>query len=172
MNALPTPIKTPLALQWLEASDDAQDWFRAVHLSAATAHIHAVLLAVVFVAPTQDELPSPDWLARQLRPDDDQTNVHASRDADASPDADANTDTVVDRIAWLMGGQHAARVDNGNTVCACFAVGERTILAAIAEAQQAGQPCSTADLGARLRCGTNCGSCLPELRRMIARAHD
>jgi assimilatory nitrate reductase catalytic subunit len=27
--------------------------------------------------------------------------------------------------------------------------------------------CSTEAIGARLKAGTNCGSCLPELRRMI-----
>jgi assimilatory nitrate reductase catalytic subunit len=36
-------------------------------------------------------------------------------------------------------------------------------LAAIAEGA-----CSTEAVGARLNAGTNCGSCLPELSRMIA----
>ena len=132
--------------QWLEASDDAQNWFRAVQHADRNTHAQPLFQAAVFVAPTASELPSPDWLSQQF----------------SKPDPD------VHRIAWLMAGQHSARVDAGNTVCACFAVGERTILAAIADALQAGQPCTTADLGARLRCGTNCGSCLPELRRLIA----
>ncbi|MGA7385620.1 MAG: (2Fe-2S)-binding protein [Methylocella sp.] len=39
----------------------------------------------------------------------------------------------------------------------------RAILAAIADGA-----CSTEAVGARLNAGTNCGSCLPDLRRMIA----
>lgn len=49
-------------------------------------------------------------------------------------------------------------------VCACFGVGERPILAAI----RASAGSSVSDLGAQLRCGTNCGSCIPELRRLLA----
>jgi NAD(P)H-nitrite reductase large subunit len=51
----------------------------------------------------------------------------------------------------------------GRTVCACF--GE----AAIVEAIQSG--CVTAiDIGVRLKAGTNCGSCLPEIKGLITRA--
>jgi assimilatory nitrate reductase catalytic subunit len=42
-------------------------------------------------------------------------------------------------------------------------VKSRAILAAIADGAW-----STEAVGARLNAGTNCGSCLPELRRMIA----
>jgi assimilatory nitrate reductase catalytic subunit len=51
----------------------------------------------------------------------------------------------------------------GPVVCACFGVGRTTILAAIASG--AG---SAAELGLRLKAGTNCGSCIPELKRLIA----
>jgi assimilatory nitrate reductase catalytic subunit len=44
-------------------------------------------------------------------------------------------------------------------------VKSRAILAAIADGA-----CSTEAVGARLNAGTNCGSCLPELTRMIAAA--
>jgi assimilatory nitrate reductase catalytic subunit len=46
-------------------------------------------------------------------------------------------------------------------VCACFSVSEEAIRAAA----QAGA--SLAGLQAELKCGTNCGSCVPELRRML-----
>jgi len=51
----------------------------------------------------------------------------------------------------------------GPIVCACFGVGRSTILAAIAAG--AGSP---AEIGVQLKAGTNCGSCIPELKRLIA----
>ncbi|WP_147457699.1 (2Fe-2S)-binding protein, partial [Serratia plymuthica] len=50
----------------------------------------------------------------------------------------------------------------GTTICSCFGVGENRIIAAI----QAGCH-SASELGDRLQCGTNCGSCLPELKKLI-----
>jgi assimilatory nitrate reductase catalytic subunit len=47
-------------------------------------------------------------------------------------------------------------------VCACFQVG----LEAVRKAVSAGAT-SVADIGQALRAGTNCGSCLPELKRII-----
>ena len=53
----------------------------------------------------------------------------------------------------------------GPLVCACFGVGLETIRAAIAP----GGATTPEEIGAALRAGTNCGSCVPELRRIIAR---
>ena len=53
----------------------------------------------------------------------------------------------------------------GPIVCACFGVGRNTICDAIAAGA-----CSVAEIGARLKAGTNCGSCIPELKRLIAQA--
>ena len=50
----------------------------------------------------------------------------------------------------------------GRTVCNCFDVAEGDIRIFLGESQ------SLADLQASLKCGTNCGSCMPELRRMAA----
>src|SRR5712672_3188759 len=52
----------------------------------------------------------------------------------------------------------------GPIVCACFGVGRTTICDAIAAG--AG---SAAEIGVQLKAGTNCGSCIPELKRLIAR---
>lgn len=49
----------------------------------------------------------------------------------------------------------------GKVVCNCFDVAENEII----ETCQAG-----AGLQTKLQCGTNCGSCLPELKRLV-RAH-
>ena len=57
-------------------------------------------------------------------------------------------------------GQHA----RGKVVCNCFDVAEEEIVAAF----NAGE--SLDALQARTKCGTNCGSCLPELKRMVAGA--
>ncbi len=51
----------------------------------------------------------------------------------------------------------------GPIVCACFGVGRNTICDAIAAG--AG---TAAAIGAQLKAGTNCGSCIPELKRLIA----
>ena len=63
----------------------------------------------------------------------------------------------------LAGGSASANFDASPTICACFGVKSRAILAAIADGA-----CSTEAVGARLNAGTSCGSCLPELKRMIA----
>lgn len=52
----------------------------------------------------------------------------------------------------------------GPIVCACFGVGRNRIAAVL----ESGEACSAAEIGAKLRAGTNCGSCLPELKRMVA----
>jgi assimilatory nitrate reductase catalytic subunit len=49
----------------------------------------------------------------------------------------------------------------GRTVCNCFDVAEREIEAFRARSQ------SLAALQSELKCGTSCGSCLPELRRSL-----
>jgi assimilatory nitrate reductase catalytic subunit len=48
-------------------------------------------------------------------------------------------------------------------VCACFQVG----LDAVRNAIKSGGATSVGDIGRTLRAGTNCGSCLPELKRII-----
>jgi assimilatory nitrate reductase catalytic subunit len=53
----------------------------------------------------------------------------------------------------------------GPLVCACFNVTLGAIEHAIAELSAS----TPEDIGELLRAGTNCGSCLPELRRVLAR---
>jgi len=52
--------------------------------------------------------------------------------------------------------------DPGAIICSCFQVGEHQIAGAIAGGAE-----SVAALGEQLSCGTNCGSCIPELRHLI-----
>ncbi len=56
----------------------------------------------------------------------------------------------------------AGQVSRGRIVCNCLDVSEREILAVLAEGS------TPAELQQKLRCGTECGSCVPELRRLAA----
>ncbi len=66
----------------------------------------------------------------------------------------------------LAGRAGGSRIDPGPIVCACFDVGVNTILAAIES-----EALMTVDsIGEALQAGSNCGSCRPELKRLIAGA--
>ena len=69
----------------------------------------------------------------------------------------------LERLAILSGRNTTGIVDTGPVVCACYGVALSTIQALIAKDGIK----STDEIGAQLKAGTNCGSCLPELRRMI-----
>jgi assimilatory nitrate reductase catalytic subunit len=69
-----------------------------------------------------------------------------------------------DQRRMLLSGKSAdGLASTGPIVCACFGVGRITILAAIA-----GGAGTAAEIGVQLKAGTNCGSCIPELKRLIA----
>jgi assimilatory nitrate reductase catalytic subunit len=68
------------------------------------------------------------------------------------------------RRALLAGLPAEPGADPGRTVCACFQVRINTLVEAIA-AQGLDSPQA---IGAALRAGTNCGSCVPELRQILA----
>jgi len=76
-------------------------------------------------------------------------------------------DTLSDeqRRMLLSGKSTDGLASTGPIVCACFGVGRTSICDAIAAG--AGTP---AEIGAQLKAGTNCGSCIPELKRLIAQA--
>ncbi|MBD3844427.1 nitrate reductase [Bosea sp. SSUT16] len=71
--------------------------------------------------------------------------------------------TVESRLT-LLSGRSPGGSDPGPTVCACFGVGLNAIRAAF----EAGAA-TAEEIGLQLRAGTNCGSCLPEIRRIGAR---
>jgi assimilatory nitrate reductase catalytic subunit len=64
----------------------------------------------------------------------------------------------------LSGKTTDGAAGEGPIVCACFGVGRNSIAAVL----DSGEACSAAEIGVKLRAGTNCGSCLPELKRMVA----
>jgi assimilatory nitrate reductase catalytic subunit len=69
-----------------------------------------------------------------------------------------------ERVGLLAGRPPGAREDAGPVVCSCFGVGRNSLRLAIAQHGLT----DTRQVGARLRAGTNCGSCLPEIRALLA----
>ena len=74
----------------------------------------------------------------------------------------AETLTDDERRMLLSGRSTEGVVSAGPVICACFGVGRAPICDAIGAG--AG---TAAEIGARLKAGTNCGSCIPELKRLI-----
>jgi assimilatory nitrate reductase catalytic subunit len=71
----------------------------------------------------------------------------------------------IDRAILLAGRAPTGTTEMGPIVCACHGVSQDRIAAAIAAGA------ATVDaLGAALKAGTNCGSCVPELARLIETA--
>jgi assimilatory nitrate reductase catalytic subunit len=98
--------------------------------------------ACLFIATTAAALPSRDALAALLG-----TRL--------DPDA-----RVLVLAGAPTGGVTGAA---GKTVCACFGVGLHTLHGAIAQRRLT----TVAEIGAALRAGTNCGSCIPELKAIL-----
>jgi assimilatory nitrate reductase catalytic subunit len=96
----------------------------------------------LFVASTH-QLPPRNWLAELF--------AH-----DRLDDAD--------RACLLAGRPTGGRRDDGATVCSCFAVGRNRLVDAI----RARGLTTVEAIGAVLQAGTNCGSCIPELRGLLA----
>ena len=72
----------------------------------------------------------------------------------------------LERRAVLSGKSTHGVTDPGPLICACFGVGLNVIRSALAS----GAAASVEEIGVALRAGTNCGSCLPELKRIVS--HD
>ena len=67
-----------------------------------------------------------------------------------------------ERLSLLSGRSDRSSATDGPLVCSCFSVGQKTIEAAIAQGCR-----STVDVGKAVRAGSNCGSCRPEIERLI-----
>lgn len=98
----------------------------------------------VFIGPTH-ELPSRNWLAGLF---------------------DKETLTDKERTSLLTGQPPKGEQDQGRVVCACYSVREKTILQAIKDNKLN----SVEGIGECLQAGTNCGSCIPELKVILAEA--
>jgi len=69
------------------------------------------------------------------------------------------------RAMLLSGRSSEGAASLGPIVCACFGVGRGTICETIAAGAK-----TAAEIGVKLKAGTNCGSCIPEMKRLIAQA--
>ncbi|MET0859032.1 MAG: molybdopterin-dependent oxidoreductase, partial [Telluria sp.] len=96
----------------------------------------------VFISPRPD-LPSRAWLASLFAKDEL---------------------SQLDRVGLLSGQAAEKGVDVGPTVCSCFGVGRNTICDAI----RANGLTSAAAITACVKAGGNCGSCVPELKQLLA----
>jgi assimilatory nitrate reductase catalytic subunit len=110
----------------------------------AAAFVEGQLAGCLFIGPAET---APQWDA-----------IKALFEAETLSDAA--------RRVLLSGRSADGLVSAGPIVCACFSVG----LATIGEAIQSGAATSVEAIGQALRAGTNCGSCLPELKRIVADA--
>ena len=69
-------------------------------------------------------------------------------------------------IGLLAGRAKEKGADPGPTVCSCFGVGRKTIEIAIRQ----NNLCDAAAVTACTKAGGNCGSCIPEIRSLLAEA--
>jgi assimilatory nitrate reductase catalytic subunit len=74
--------------------------------------------------------------------------------------------TPQERIGLLSGRAREQGADPGPTVCACFGVGRNTIRIAV---ERHGLQ-DAAAVTACVKAGGNCGSCVPEIRALLAEA--
>ncbi len=126
------------------AADEKIEWIE--YFDTATRRYRAARLAAgrlescIFIGP-DSVLPPRDWLASLL----------------AKGVLDSAT-----RASLLAGTPLNGVADCGRQICACFGVGENTIRSAMADGCV-----SVRAVGQRLKAGTNCGSCVPEIRALL-----
>jgi assimilatory nitrate reductase catalytic subunit len=134
-----------LARELLYRPDDVPDWRELSDSTQANYRaarfVDGRLDAVLIVQP-DSRLPSRDWLTELFRKD--------------------RIDPA-ERGRVLRGTPPGGGQDAGAIVCSCFSVGVNTLTAAI---RDKGLRTPEA-IGELLLAGTNCGSCVPELRRLI-----
>ena len=102
-------------------------------------------------------LPRFDYAALSLV---EGAEIQLRLDLATGTDPDAEVLAVLEDLFSSPADTSASAFDPA--VCACFKVPASTIRAAVAAGA------SLAELQKDLRCGTNCGSCVPELRRLAA----
>jgi assimilatory nitrate reductase catalytic subunit len=126
---------------WIDVEDRSGGVFRSAHL------VDGRIEACLFVSQRQD-LPAPgspsrNWMAQMFGQEQ------------LSPQ---------DRIGLLSGRAREQGADPGPTVCSCFGVGRNTIRLAI---EKHGLQ-DAAGVTACVKAGGNCGSCVPEIRALLA----
>jgi len=127
------------------AQDEKVEWIEyfdnAARRYRAARLTNGCLESCIFIGP-DTQLPPREWL----------TGLFQLKSLDSAT-----------RAGILAGLPPRGQVDKGKQVCACFGVGETAIRDAIASG------CVSVEaLGTRLQAGTNCGSCVPELKALLS----
>ena len=133
-------LDAPPAAELVIYADPARGTFRYASV------VGRRLEACLFIAKGTAGLPSRDTVAALL-------GTRLDPDARAFVLAGAPTGAALQATA-------------GKTICACFGVGLHTLAGAITQRRLT----SLAEIGAVLRAGTNCGSCIPELKAILNQA--
>ena len=132
----------------LDTADPHVDWLEASDVAEGmfrAAHVvDDRISACVFVSPRAEDLPARAWLSSLFVQD---------------------KLAELDRVSLLVGQPADPQADTGPTVCSCFGVGRNVIVKSIREGLG-----TVEALGQSLKCGTNCGSCVPELKALLATA--
>ena len=130
----------------LGVDDEQADWLeyedRSGRVYRAVHVVDGRIEACVFVSPRPD-LPSRAWLS----------SMFGSGEL-----------SVADRAGLLAGQPKEKGADAGATVCSCFGVGRNTISNAI----RIHGLKSVGEVTSCVKAGGNCGSCVPEIRKLLS----
>jgi len=124
---------------------------------------------VIYADPARGTFRYASVMGRRL-----EAWLFIANQASALPSRDALAALLGTRLepetrAFVLAGASAGgalQTAAGKTICACFGVGLHTLHATITQRRMT----SVAEIGAVLRAGTNCGSCIPELKAILADA--
>ena len=134
------------ARELLCAQDNGPEWIEYLDPKAGRYRgarlVNGRLESCIFIAPSF-HLPPRTWLASLF---------------------EKEQLTAQERTSLLAGRPAESKDDAGKIVCACFGVGVNTLRRAIVEQHLL----SVEAIGNTLKAGTNCGSCIPELKGLIA----
>ncbi|WP_417534398.1 molybdopterin-dependent oxidoreductase [Marinobacterium stanieri] len=134
-----------------EAVENWRDWCEShlgvpslwlddqAHKRFRAAGIHNNRLDWILLVEPSAELPDLAWL-------------------DSCFDVEIDLDTRRQLLDAKAPGEQAT----GAVICSCFQVREPDIISAVIEGADSAQA-----LGEQLKCGTNCGSCVPELKELV-----
>ena len=129
----------------LGVADPDADWLEYEDRTAGVYRaVHVVddrIDQCIFLSPRQD-MPSRAWLA----------SLFVKQEL-----------SEIDRVGLLVGMPVEKGADTGPTVCSCFGVGRNTICQAIVEKDLKTVP----EVTACLKAGGNCGSCVPEIKKIL-----
>jgi assimilatory nitrate reductase catalytic subunit len=127
-------------LAWQTYEDDKKSLFRTACFA------NNELQAVLLLSP-HSKLPERNWIS----------SLFSSERPSVL--------TMDERMALLTGKPPLGTPDTGKIICACFNVGEKTILSAINDRKLT----TVQEVGRSCKAGTNCGSCVPEIKALFSR---